>query len=313
MCKDTLPSHNLVQRNERTMKSKLLAVLFADVSDSTMLYQTQGDISAHKSISESLHCMKSAIESHGGTLLRTVGDSALASFPESDAACEAAVDMQRGHAALSLSVRVGFHYGEVIPDSGDVYGNAVNLAARVAAFAEADEICTTEEAIVRLSLKHRTNTHYLDNVSFKGVSQPMPVYRVNWKADSAHTVIITGAPSHERYRNTGVLELSVDGQRMLVDQKCPLLNFGRSTENDVVIDSELASRYHASIELLRGRYVLHDSSTNGTYVMKNGTAPEFVRRESIALDQSGAIGLGFSPIDGSAHVITYRVNSKACP
>lgn len=292
------------------MKSQHLAVLFADVTDSTMLYQTQGDINAHKSISLSLHCMRSAIEAHGGTLLRTVGDSALASFDDSDAACEAAMDIQRGHSALPLSVRIGFHFGEVIPDSGDVYGNAVNLAARVAAFAEADEICTTEEAITRLSLEHRTNTHYLDNVAFKGVSQPMPVYRVNWKIDSAHTVIIAGVPGHERYPDTGMLELKVDNRLLIVDGNRPHLSFGRSVDNDVVVDSELASRHHASVELLRGRYVLHDSSTNGTYVFKNGDSAEFVRRESVALDQSGKIGLGFNPVDSSEHVITYWVVIK---
>ncbi len=287
------------------MKPQFLAVLFADVTESTRLYQTHGDISAHKSISQSLLCMKSAIEAHGGALLRTVGDSSLASFNDCDAACAAAVDIQLGHATLPLSVRIGFHFGEVIPDAGDVYGNAVNLAARVAAFAEADEICTTEEAIARLSLKHRTNTHYLDNVAFKGVSAPMPVYRVNWKTDSAHTVIITGVPEHERYQHAGVLKLTIDSRRLVVNSERPNVSFGRSEDNDVVVDSALASRNHASIELLRGRYVLHDSSTNGTYVLKPGAPAEFVRRESIALDRSGSIGLGFNPEDDSAHVITY--------
>lgn len=289
------------------MTSQALTVFFADLSGSTRLYQMQGDAKAHRSVSQSLLCMKSAIESHGGTLLRTVGDAALASFVSTDAACEAAIEIQREHSGLNLPVRVGFHFGEAIPDAGDLYGNSVNLAARIAQFAEANEICITEQAVARLSQRHRANTHYLDKVEFKGFTAPLSVYRVLWKTDTAQTAIISAAPALERNPSAGTLVLSVNGSQQIVDSSRSVVSLGRSQDNNVIVDSESASRNHASIELVRGRYVLTDSSTNGTYLIKGDTAPEFILRESLSLDQFGMIGLGADPLAEPEHAIKYRV------
>jgi len=291
------------------MVPQSLTVLFADLTDSTRLYQTQGDIKAHRAVSQSLQCMKAAIERHGGKLLRTVGDASLASFECTDAACTAAIDIQSAHSALGLSVRVGFHVGEVIADSGDVYGNAVNIAARVAAFAEANEICITDTAVASLSQAHRTNTHYLHNAEFKGVAQAMPVFRVHWQGDVAQTVMITDAHRGQRYTNDVVLQINVKGERFTLSERQPKLTFGRAADNDVVIDFESASRNHATIELIRRRYVLSDSSSNGTYLLKQGAQAEFVRRESHTLDHYGVIGLGFNPAEQSSHTIKYRLVS----
>ena len=292
------------------MTSQALTVLFADLSGSTRLYQVQGDVKAHQSVSQSLLCMRTVIERHGGKVLRTVGDAVLASFEDTDAACESAVDIQREHASLKLPVRVGFHFGHVIPDAGDVYGNAVNLASRIAEYAEASEICTTEEAVARLSVKHRTNTHFLDKVRFKGVAPERSVYRVNWRTDSAQTAIVTAVKGAQRPLSTQVLELSVGGRKLSISARNPLLSFGRSVDNDVVLDSESASRHHASIELVKGRFMLSDFSTNGTYILKEGAVPEFVRRDSVSLEQFGNIGFGFDPQDEMIHAVDYRLVQK---
>lgn len=292
------------------MGSQRLTVLFADLAGSTRLFQTEGDVEAHSRVTDSLQCMKTVVENHDGQLLRTVGDAALASFESTDSAYLAAVDIQLEHRALNLSVRVGFHYGEVIPDAGDVYGNAVNLAARIASFAEADEICTSEDAVAQLSIRNRSSTHYLDRVDFKGMSQPMPVYRVHWASDAGETAIITAVSRTERYKTNLVLELLIGAKRIRVDERNPSVSFGRSHDNDVVVDSESASRNHAKIEFVRGRYVLHDSSTNGTYVIRGGFSPEFIRRESASLDNFGSIGLGFKPDFNSDNVIEFRITTN---
>lgn len=293
------------------MTPQVLTVLFADLAGSTRLYQTQGDANAHQQVTRSLQCMKSVIERHGGELLRTVGDAALASFPQPDAAYCASVDIQKEHVPLDLSVRVGFHHGEVIPDAGDVYGNAVNLAARVASFAEADEICTTEAAVMQLSSCYRSDTHYLDKVDFKGMSEPMPVYRVHWASDHGETAIITAVSRTGLYQaDDKALELLVGAKKMRMDARNPILSFGRSFDNDVVIEAESASRNHARIEFVRGRYVLQDSSTNGTYILKGGRSPEFIRRESVSLDTFGAIGLGFIPNETDSQTIKFRLINR---
>lgn len=293
------------------MNSQILTVLFADLAGSTHLYQTKGDVEAHQRVSDSLQCMRVAVERHRGTLLRTVGDAVLASFEQADAAYLASVDIQREHQALSLSVRVGFHHGPVIPDGGDVYGNAVNLAARVAAFAEANEICTTEDTVAQLSIRHRSYALFLDSVDFKGISTPMPVYRIQWTDDQAETAIVTSVSRTKRYQTNLVLDLMIGANRIRIDSDNPAVTFGRSVENDVIIDIESASRNHAKIEFVRGRFLIHDSSTNGTYLIRSGFSPEFIRRESASLDNFGSIGLGFIPDSETQHIIEFRCTTVA--
>ena len=288
------------------MTSQTLTVLFADLADSTKLYQTQGDVEAHQLVIDSLQRMQIIVERHHGMLLKTVGDAVLASFEQANSAYLASVDIQREHQALSLSVRVGFHHGEVIPDGGDVYGNSVNLAARVAAFAEANEICTTEDTVSQLSIRHRSKALYLDSVDFKGISTPMPVYRVQWVDDDAETAIVTAVSRNVRYQTNNVLDLLIAGTRIRIDSGNPVVTFGRAMGNDVVIDSESASRNHAKIELVRGRILIHDSSTNGTYISRSGLASEFIRRESASLGNIGKIGLGFIPDSQPEHIIEFR-------
>jgi adenylate cyclase len=293
------------------MTSQILTVLFADLAGSTHLYQTKGDVEAHQRVSDSLQCMRIAVERHKGTLLRTVGDAVLASFDQADAAYLASVDIQREHQSLNLSVRVGFHHGPVIPDGGDVYGNAVNLAARVAAFAEANEICTTEDTVAQLSIRHRSYALFLDSVDFKGMSIPMPVYRMQWTDDDAQTAIVAAVSRTTRYQSNLVLELMIGTKRLRIDAENPVVTFGRSVENDVIIDIESASRNHAKIVFVRGRFLIQDSSTNGTYLIRSGFSPEFIRRESASLDNFGSIGLGFIPDSEAQHIIEFRCTTVA--
>lgn len=293
------------------MTSQILTVLFADLAGSTHLYQTKGDVEAHQRVTDSLHCMRLVVERHKGTLLRTVGDAVLASFEQADAAYLASVDIQREHQALNLAVRVGFHHGPVIPDGGDLYGNAVNLAARVAAFAEANEICTTEDTVAQLSIRHRSYALFLDSVDFKGMSAPMPVYRIQWTDDQAETAIVTAVSRTKRYQSNLVLDLMIGSKRLRIDAENPVITFGRSVDNDVIIDIESASRNHAKIEFVRGRFLIQDSSTNGTYLIRSGFSPEFIRRESASLDNFGSIGLGFIPDSQAQYIIEFRCTTIA--
>lgn len=291
------------------MSSHALTVLFADLAGSTRLFQEVGDTAAHQRVTDSLQCMKSAIENNQGELLRTVGDAALASFADTWLAYVAAVDIQSAHQASQLSVRVGFHHGNVIPDDGDVYGNAVNIAARVASFAEADEICITDDAVARLTVPQRANVQFMDRVDFKGIAEPMAVYRINWREDTEQTAIVSAESSTERYTTNMVLDLLIGAKRIRIDRENPVVSFGRAFDNNVIIDTESASRNHARIELTRGRYLFHDSSTNGTYIKRGGYSTEFIRRETTSLNHFGSIGLGFSPDTPSPHIIEYRMTT----
>ena len=81
---------------------------------------------------------------------------------------------------------------------------------------------------------------------------------------------------------------------------------GRDSASDLVIDWPSVSRRHATIEFLRGRFVLSDTSTNGSHVMLQSGQVVFLRRESLPLWGSGQIALGAPADEGVDHIVDYR-------
>ncbi len=283
-----------------------IAILFADIGGSTKLYESIGDAEAHKLVARSLQRMKVAIQNNSGTLLRTVGDAALASFPNCDMAYHAAKSIQEQHSSLQLSVRIGFHYGPVIPDKGDVYGNAVNIAARIASLANLNEITTTESSVLLLSPALRQKAALLDSIQVKGINKPLPVYRLFWQPEDDSVTSIRTAVSLSILNPSNVqMELNYRGKSYVVNQQNPLITIGRTDDCKLKVNNNCASRTHASIELVQGKFYLSDKSTNGTYVIKSEQSPLFIRRESITIDQMGKIGAGWMPTIDDPDIIYF--------
>ncbi len=290
------------------LSSRTLAILFADIGGSTRLYEQVGDLEAHRRVAESLAFMEHAITDHGGTLLRTVGDASLASFENCDDALLAACAMQQLHRHSPLSVRVGFHYGQVIPDKGDVYGTAVNIAARVASFARVDEITATRTCIDWLSDENRRRATLLDTTTLKGISEAIGIYRIAWLDRDDSTTVIASQPVNSSTPDAGaVLELVAGKRRMVLQCASGSASLGRSTENDLPIASDRASRKHALIEWQHGQFMLSDLSTNGTFIQRDRQSAVFIRRDVASLIGTGRVGIGHSPDDDGPHVVLYKV------
>src|SRR4051812_32939762 len=112
-------------------------VLFADVSGSTKLYESEGDKVAMMAITNCLDQLRQSAEASGGRVVKTIGDEVMVVFPTPDAAALAASSMQSAIdglpavGATKLAVRIGFHCGPVIQSGNDLFGDTVNLAARL--------------------------------------------------------------------------------------------------------------------------------------------------------------------------------------
>ena len=132
-----------------TRATAQLAVLFADVVGSTRLYETFGDDQAKRMIDECLDLLRGVIQQYGGRVIKTIGDEVMCVLPSADSGCLAATDMHHKIMALPMvakvkrSIRIGFHFGPVIEENNDVFGDTVNLAARMAGLAKGMQIITT--------------------------------------------------------------------------------------------------------------------------------------------------------------------------
>jgi class 3 adenylate cyclase len=279
--------------------SILLAILFADVSGSTKLYETLGNTRAQTIISMALEVLGQAAARHKGTIVKNIGDELMCTFPTSVEAATAAQDMQRSlRQAITmgtipyetLTIRTGFHFGSVIPQKGDVFGDAVNVAARVVAQAKKGQILTTKSTVETLPEEMKASIRFIDRAAVKGKKEELELFEVLWEFENLTIVqnFFEAKPREARLQATfgeTTVELSHDR---------PSLQMGRGMENDFVIPEPLASRAHARIEFRRERFVLIDQSINGTFVVQQGDEEVALRRDEIVLNGSGMISLGKS-------------------
>lgn len=287
-----------------------LAILFADVCDSTRIYEQLGDDRARALVSRCIALMTDCIHRHGGTLVKTIGDEVMATFPRTDEAADAASEMQNlinGSMVdgYSLAIRIGFHYGPALREERDVFGDAVNLAARMTDQAKAGQILTTSLTIETLTPSVGHKVRHVDRTTVKGKKDIIGVCELLWQDEgitrsvTSHRVAGDGeGPARMllRYRNAEI-EMGEDYAMVAI---------GRVASNDLVVDHDLVSRLHARIEHHKGKFTLRDLSTNGTYVAVDGAEPQFVRRDSLTLQGSGLIGLGRAPEPGAPETIRYE-------
>ncbi|OHC76348.1 MAG: hypothetical protein A3G18_08930 [Rhodospirillales bacterium RIFCSPLOWO2_12_FULL_58_28] len=279
-----------------------LAVLFADITGSTGLYEKEGNKRAFALVSECLHTLVSKAKPMGGTHIKTIGDEIMMTFPNADGAFQAAKAMQEALIGAPLSIKVGFHYGPVIPEAGDVYGDVVNVASRVAKVAARDEVITTGDAVEKLSPANRGNVRHLDTMTVKGRAGMIDLYQVIWQTDEL--TIMAGETDTVKPETGPVMVITCDGKEYHVNRQSGRFSIGRGDQNNLVIDDSLVSRRHAGIEYRRGRFILTDQSSNGTYILK-GDVSSLVKRESTELSDSGLIGLGKKPKRDSGKAIKY--------
>src|SRR5262249_22733469 len=112
-----------------------VALLLADITGSTPLYEEVGDAAALGQIGESLERLRSIVTEEGGTFLRSKGDDVLCLFADPCSALRAARRMLSQQSTGSLAIHAGVHFGPVIHAHDDIFGDAVNLTARLAAIA----------------------------------------------------------------------------------------------------------------------------------------------------------------------------------
>jgi class 3 adenylate cyclase len=284
-----------------------LAVLIAQISGSAALLRLLGDKLAAEAIGESLAGLRAAAEKFGGTVVKTVGDQLIARFGNADPAMQAASAMQAFMSARpnGLALQVGFTVGPVIRENQDIFGDTVNLAARLAEMANPRQILTTRQAVDQLPPLLRTACRSLYTTTVKGKAEKVSVYEAAWQKDKAITIV--GEPREEEARGPARLKLSWRGQVWHMDERRDTLNAGRGPENEIVVVGDNVSRHHARIFLRLGKFVIADESANGTYLRAPHRAEVYLHREEFILLGRGSIGLGQSVAEVGDDAIAYEV------
>lgn len=164
---------------------KLAAIFYADVAGYSRLTGKDED-STHQRLSEFLDLISTHVENHHGEVMHFAGDAVLAKFNAIVDALTGAIEIQDELAARNAKLaedsqvhfRIGINLGDVIEDRGDIYGDGVNIAARLEALAKPGGICVSET--VRSAIKDKLDVEYeeMGEQALKNIENPVTAYSV---------------------------------------------------------------------------------------------------------------------------------------
>lgn len=155
------------------------AVCFVDLTGYTALNEEQGDEAAARLASNLAALVTDISRRHGGRPIRWLGDGGMFYFKEASAATLAALEMVESAPAAGLPpTHVGIHAGPVIFQDGDIYGRTVNVAARIAARAQAGEVLMSEETAEQVE-GETVRFEPVGPVELKGIAEPVTLYRAS--------------------------------------------------------------------------------------------------------------------------------------
>jgi class 3 adenylate cyclase len=302
-------------RSEWLMKeikiTNRLVVMFADISGSTALYDKLGNELALQQITCTLGILIQEMNAHHGTLIKTIGDEILCTFPDAvtaiNAACamQLAVETQRHCGWLPVFIRIGLHYGDVILESNDIFGDTVNVAARITAITRPRQIMTTQAVVDLLSMDLRKKARPVMNTELRGKKKSIDVFHILWERDNTQFSGIVMSEISMPAGTRNELTLRYQQNVMTVNDKQKVVVLGRGDSCDLVIRNNLASRQHASIEYNHGKFLLSDHSANGTFIRINKNQDILLNHQQVVLHGGGEISFGKPFSESSSEVIEY--------
>ena len=293
-----------------------MAVLFADISDSSYLYKTLGDVPARGIVNSCLALMSSVIVRYKGRIIKTIGDEIMCAFARPDDAVLAASEIQvqieaKRPGNRRIKIHSGLHYGPVLVEGNDIFGYTVNAAAYLTAVAAPEQILTTDATERALAPELRSCVRPVFRVVLKGSDEESTISQVVWQKDTAAITNVSLGAQRLIPGDEGSLVVTLGEQMMRLDHANRVLTIGRGSECDLVVTEAFASRQHLRIRLLRTHFYLFDQSINGTFVtFDNGKEVQVLRGE-LLLEGSGSLALGRSAREGAADIITFARDRRS--
>lgn len=292
--------------------------MFADVAGSTRIYESMGNEIAERLIGNCIQDMTDITQKNNGRVIKTIGDEVMSSFPTADDCTNAAIEIQKkieipdSETGTKLEIRIGMHFGSAILKDEDLFGDAVNTAARMGGIAKAGQIITTEFLVSTLDEKKKSAARLFDTAKVKGKEEELKIFQIDWEEEGNVTKFASAEDISKVTSAKGTIFLKFSAEERFytdADLKSPV-TIGRDPDCNITINANFASRIHVNLEYRRGKFVLVDYSTNGTYVKFNGQDEILIRREELPLLSDGVFNLGETISEATPGQIAFTVASK---
>ncbi|MCB1901170.1 adenylate/guanylate cyclase domain-containing protein [Cognatazoarcus halotolerans] len=290
-------------------------ILFADLAGSTQLYERLGNREAFARVDRCLKAMQKVVANNGGRVVKLTGDGLLAVFADAGPVIDTTIAMtfEIGELPSSgespIDIRIGFHFGPVLESEADVFGETVNIAARLCELASPGRALTTSETAARLSRGKQRMLRQLPPRPLKGINRPFELWELVCDDLGKVTAVFEG---FDLTLATHELHLAFGDRNWILGHATPSLSIGRDPASDVVLRDELSSRRHCYIEERAGKFALIDCSSNGTFVTGSEGRTVSLHREELVLSDSGWITFGQPRGEGVAE-LSYRCTVELPP
>ncbi len=285
-------------------KSALVA--FIDVCGSTRLYEQLGDREARRRVSVLLDRLRLAAQALSGRVVKEIGDELMLAFDDRSAVPALGEAFASAQGVGDLTCKAGLHYGDLVEEGGDLFGDVVNTAARIASLAGPAQMLLSAKAAAYVP--DRTRLRPLPALAARG-KRSMPAI-FEWLAvqEGDYTVALTpddlDLPSAE---GPGRLSLRWSSGELTLAPGSGDVLAGRDRSNRLCLSSLRVSRRHLRFESCGSSWLVHDQSTNGTLVKMKGASPVLLCRDRQRLQGNGALVLAPSGEADPASVIHYRI------
>ena len=286
-----------------------VVIFLVDITGSTPLYESAGNAEAVRRVEACLSLVGDEISRAGGSLVQAKGDDVLAWFASPAPALDAASRIIARMPIGGLSVHAGLHCGNVVMMRGDLFGDAVNLTARLASLAVPGEVLVSRDLVERLPAGCPDILRPLDEMSLKGKAMPVEVFSLQESSPQLTEIgVVSGLGGPRQVRSGLSVTLTYEGREHVIGEG-ESLTMGRDPGNDVVLGMPWVSRRHASLEVRRGRVQLVDRSSYGSFVVDAHDHEVLVHRETMTLSGQGRISLGTSPTKSDAATVGYAITA----
>jgi len=281
-----------------------LTLMFVDVCGSTSLYESLGDAPAQQKINGLLNGLRTTALRHGGRVVKEIGDESMLVFDRSDDALALARELPLLQQQHQLQCKTGIHAGQVIAQDNDVFGDAVNTAARIVGLAAPGQILFSQQALETLA--YRPQTRALPPMSVRGKQQALQLAELVEDQQADYTQVLdAGELASLRENHAATLKLTwAEGN---LELKGSGISIGRENDNNLVVPLPHISRVHLRIEPQGNHWLIHDQSTNGTLLREQGAAPLLLRHEQHRLLDAGTLHLIPAEPDNPAATVHYRI------
>lgn len=282
------------------------AILLADVSGSTRLYRELGDVEARRQVAALLGRLRGCIARRGGVVVSEKGDDVLCRFADAGPAVAALREMLDGQRGQTLQLHAGLHHGRMLLEGGDIFGDAVNLAARLAALAKPGEACLSAAVAERLGPEDAAALQPLGRLPVRGLAAPVAVFSFQPEATGTMTRL-PGAPPAEAAAGAGVALILTHGRTTMRLREGETAVIGRASGCDLVLAEPWISRRHAEVHVRAGRALIEDRSSTGTWLATPDGREIVLRREAVALPDAGVISPATSASAAEAQRIGFEL------